>query len=390
MRSTPIRTIPRLDLARHPTILITDHYVDHDRLRIVNYYNDIDDPSSLHSLLSLSLDTTFPAILIGDFNLHSRNWSPENIPRSPNAHIFEAWVTDQTLTLQTTPGTITRRGREGERNSTLDLTFHNLAMEMGTVITPPTIDWEASLGSDHAGIHMTWLPEADVCLQRLPPLWTFNLDADDNTFKEWCASITSHLPPLITPSSPNALEELAEATQSAILAAMEEHFERKKRPPSHNKAWWNDACAKAAADLKHAGSCQAPQEETTLLRKELTRITQKAKREWADNVVAKGNIWEVAKWRHGRQNSEIAALRDTDDSLTFEPELMARILAKRLFVQDTEDVVVAQHDDPPPRHQPTPSNHSRPRSSSRYSWTPLPHQHLALPASLGTSLNRHG
>ena len=92
--TTPIRTIPRLDLASHPTILITDHYVNQDKLRVINYYNDVNDPSSLQSLLTLSIDSTFPTILVGDFNLHSRSWSLENIPRSPNAHKFETWAAD--------------------------------------------------------------------------------------------------------------------------------------------------------------------------------------------------------------------------------------------------------------------------------------------------------
>ena len=63
-------------------------------------------------------------------------------------------------------------------------------------------------------------------------------------------------------------------------------------------------------------------------------------------MVTKGNIWEVAKWRHGRRSSDIAALRNTDNSLTFEPESMARILAERFFVQDNGEVAVVQHDDP--------------------------------------------
>ena len=345
-RSTLIHTIPRLDLASHPTILITDHYVNQDKLRIINFYNDIDDTSSLLSLLALSLDSTFPTILVGDFNLHSRSRSPENITRSPNAHRFETWAADQTFTLQTAPGTITRRGREDERSSTLNLTFHNLAVEMSLVITPPTLNWAASIGSDHAGIRTTWIPEGDAHLQRLPPLHSFDLDADDDTFKKWRATITLCLPPLTTPTSPDDLEEMAAATQAAIHLATEEHFEHKKCPPTRNNAWWNDACSKVAAELREASSRGAPQEETTTLRKELTRVTRRAKREWADNVVANGNIWEVAKWRHGRRSSNIAALRDTDNALTFEPETMARILAERFFVQDTRNVDTVQHDDP--------------------------------------------
>ena len=345
-RATPIRTIPRLDLSAHPTILITDHYVEQDKLRIINFYNDVDDPSSLQSLLALDLDFTFPTILIGDFNLHSCSWSPENIPRSPNAHKFETWAADQTFALQTTPGTITRRGWEGERSSTLDLTFHNMATETSTVITPPTIDWPASVGSDHAGIRSTWIPDSIAHLQRLAPLRSFDLDTDDNTFKRWHESITRRRPPLTTPTSPDALERMAMKLQDAILSATEEHFEHKRRPPTCNNAWWNDACSKATAALREASARSASQEECTALRKDLTRTTRRAKREWADNVVPNGNIWEVAKWRHGRRQSDIAALHDTDNMLTFDPEAMARILAEHFFVQDNGEVAVVQHDDP--------------------------------------------
>ena len=345
-RTTPIRTIPRLDLSAHPTILITDHYVDQDKIRIINFYNDVDDPSSLQSLLALELDFTFPTLLVRDFNLHSRSWSPENIPRSPNSHKFETWAADQTLSLQTTRGTITRRGREGKCSSTLDLTFHNMAAESNTVITPPTIDWPASIGSDHVGIRSTWIPDSTVCLQRLTPLRSFDLDADDNTFKSWRESIKQRCPPLTTPTSKEALEHMAWEVQTAILSATEEHFSHKKRPPTQNNAWWNDACSKITATLREANARNAPQEECTALRKELTRVMRKAKREWADTVVTNGNIWEVAKWRHGRRTTDIAALRDTDNSLTFDPEAMARILAERFFVQDTEEVAVIQHDNP--------------------------------------------
>ena len=65
-QANPIHTIPHLDLALHPTILIMDHYVNH--LRIVNFYDD-----SLQSLLTLTLDSTFPTIHISNFNLRSHS-----------------------------------------------------------------------------------------------------------------------------------------------------------------------------------------------------------------------------------------------------------------------------------------------------------------------------
>jgi hypothetical protein len=42
-RITPLKVVPRLDLAKHPTILITDIYVHKDMIRVVNFYNDVDD-----------------------------------------------------------------------------------------------------------------------------------------------------------------------------------------------------------------------------------------------------------------------------------------------------------------------------------------------------------
>lgn len=166
-------------------------------------------------------------------------------------------------------------------------------------------------------------------------------------FKKWRNTISHRCPPLTTPTSPDALEQMAMALQTAIHVATEEHFEHKRHPPTRNNAWWNDECSRVTAALRDTGSCGATQEESTSLQKELTRVMRRAKREWADNVVTKGNIWEVAKWRHGRRSSGIAALRDSDDSLTFAPETMARILAEQFFVQDPGEVETSQRDDPP-------------------------------------------
>jgi hypothetical protein len=151
-RLNPLQLIPRLDLAKHPTILITDIRVHKDTICVINYYNNVDDQSSINTLLSLDLDSTVPTILLGDFNLHSRTWSPNNWERSTKAPAFEQWAAAQTFSLQTHPGDITRQGLETEWPSTLDLTWHNWALDVNFSVTPPVLDWEASLGSDHCGI----------------------------------------------------------------------------------------------------------------------------------------------------------------------------------------------------------------------------------------------
>ena len=68
---------------------------------------------------------------------------------------------------------------------------------------------------------------------------------------------------------------------------------------------------------------------------------------WVDQEVTSGNAWDIAKWRHERKFSAIAALRELDGSLTFEPTQMAALLADRFFTQDPGDVVLHQADDPP-------------------------------------------
>jgi hypothetical protein len=149
-RLNPIQIIPHLDLAKHPTILITDIRVHKDTLRVINFYNDVDDQSYINTLLQLDLDPTVPTMLVGDFNLHSRTWSPQNWERSTKAPVFEQWAASQTFALHTHPGDITRQGLESERPSTLDLTWHNWALEVNLSITPPhfglgVVSWVRSL-----------------------------------------------------------------------------------------------------------------------------------------------------------------------------------------------------------------------------------------------------
>jgi hypothetical protein len=96
--------------------------------RTINFYNDVDDPTALTTLLSLDLDPTIPTLLTGDFNLHSRSWSPPDWAHSHAADRVEEWLATQTFTLLSAPGVPTHRGENGGRDSTLDLVWHNLVL----------------------------------------------------------------------------------------------------------------------------------------------------------------------------------------------------------------------------------------------------------------------
>jgi hypothetical protein len=249
-RLNPLQVIPCLDLAKHPTILITDIRVHKDTIHVINFYNDVDDPSSINTLLKLDLDPTVPTMLVGDFNLHSRTWSPNNWERSTKAPAFEQWAASQTFTLLTHPGDITRRGLEDERPSTLDLTWHNWAMDVNFSVTPPVLDWGASLGSDHCGIRSTWYRESPAKGDKRPFLSAFKPGCDEATTKEWRQTLATTLPPITPISTTTDLHNAAQNLQNAFDTVCEKHFQHKQVPKAHGHRWWNSGCTEAADALK--------------------------------------------------------------------------------------------------------------------------------------------
>jgi hypothetical protein len=143
-------TTTRRDLCAHPCIMILDLSFDDRTWRIINFYNDIRDQSALDALLAIDLDPIVPTLVVGDFNTHSRSWSPSDIRPSPWAEKLEEWAVGNLLVLANEPGTITRRGAEHERDSTIDLTWYNDAAIEEAAFGNWSLDWAGSLGSDHA------------------------------------------------------------------------------------------------------------------------------------------------------------------------------------------------------------------------------------------------
>ena len=197
-----------------------------------------------------------------------------------------------------------------------------------------------------------WLPEAPVKLRHMEPLRTFQDDLDEDEEKAWRSTVAALLPPLCDIINIPDLEDFAADTQAAIHGACEHHMEHKQPLKSNRKAWWTKECTAVVHALEEAVTCQPSQAKNTALWKALTSATRKAKREWADKVVTSGNVWEVAKWCHGRRLTKIATLWDpTTDDLTFEPETMSWLLVERFFIQDTRHVQTTQWDDPLPQEK---------------------------------------
>ena len=147
---TCFTAVSRVDLCAHSCILILDLTFDEITWRLINFYNDVGNKSALKALLKLDLEPTIPTLVMGDFNTHSRSWSPDRITPSTWANDVEDWAVGNLLILANEPKEITRRGASHEWSSILDLTWYNDATVENTTFLDWTLDWEGSLGSDHA------------------------------------------------------------------------------------------------------------------------------------------------------------------------------------------------------------------------------------------------
>ena len=163
--------------------------------------------------------------------------------------------------------------------------------------------------------------------------------------KIWQRRVTALLYPLGQDmSTPTLIDKATNTLQAAIERVCEEHMGRKKQPGPRPQPWWNDACTEAVRAIQ----CTTNEEDKQAAAKRLSKVTQSAKCSWADDVVTNGNIWDVAKWRHGRKHSQIAALRTQEGQLTFDTDQMADLLATRFFNKDPGNVQLWQTDDPEP------------------------------------------
>jgi Endonuclease-reverse transcriptase len=108
--SPPFTAITRHDICSHPTVQVLDIILDKEKWRVINYYHDVKDNTSLQALLNLDIEAITPTLIIGDFNTHAHNWSPPNVLQSHWSNRLEEWAVTNLLTLANNVGEITRRG----------------------------------------------------------------------------------------------------------------------------------------------------------------------------------------------------------------------------------------------------------------------------------------
>ena len=342
-RDTPHFTVvPRVDICSHPTLQVLDVVLDNEEWRVINFYHDVRDNTSLQALLALDIDATTPTLVIGDFNTHAQAWSAPDSTRSGHATQLEVWAATNLLTLANNPGEITRRGSERERDSVIDLAWYNEAAIQAATFTGLEIDWAGSLGSDHAMLRTTALPFEPSA----PDIGeTLGYVTDPERREEWTNAFKTKTHPLyLQPSpTPEEIEAAVDTLTEDIQRTNEEVFD-KRRPP-HPKAapWWNAACAIATRNLRFA---QDP-DERRLAHARLKGTVRTAKRRWADDYIEQAQLWEVAKWRHGRRLSKVPSLQGPT-GLVHSHEGVSNILSTRFFPRTPPSVAPHFSDDPAP------------------------------------------
>jgi hypothetical protein len=338
--------IVRNDLASHPCLLISDIRIGTYYWRVINFYNDVADPSALDALVGLDLDATIPTLLVGDFNLHSPSWSPMGWDTSRGAHRLEEWAAAQTLELLSKPRIPTRMGEGGGRNSTLDLAWCNMAALIQGTFVGAEVDFGGSQGSDHALIRT--IASTPVPVSRAPVDRTdrFDTDIDAEAWEEWGRILHFELPPMVPPQSCLDVDTLVDDIYRAFNNACRATMKLVGAAPGFNSRWWNDECRAAAKAMRGGFWTDAEQRAAN---RHLKEVVRRAKKEWADEYITTANVWEVAAWRHGRRSSHIPALRNGSGDLVYDHEGMSSLLSARFFAEVGAPIPTIFHDDPAPR-----------------------------------------
>src|SRR6267154_1009540 len=341
---THFTVVPRLDVCIHPTIQVLDLIFDKEKWRVINFYHNIRDNTCLQKLLEIDVDAITPTLIIGDFNTHSRAWSPPDLPRSQWAGRLEEWAARNLLTLANNPGEITRKGADHERDSVINLAWYNEAAVQNTTFTQLTVDWRGSLASDHAMLHTTGRTREESRNQNQETDLGFIIDPERS--EEWIHNFKERSTTLPFPTNPtiDAIEKAVEVLMTDIHQTNEEVFARRK--PLHPKAspWWNAACSIATQNLRNARTTEIKKTAQSRLK----GTVRAAKRRWADEYIEKAQLWEVAAWRHGRKTSKVSSLQGPD-GLVHSHEQVADVLSQRFFPQSPPLVETHFDDDHPPR-----------------------------------------
>ena len=108
------------------------------------------------------------------------------------------------LVLANNPGEITQRGAKHEQNAVIDLAWYNKAVVESAIFSDLTINWEGSLGSDHAMLTIAGHIQEAVTAPNLDSNLGFLIDLERG--EDWICTFKARFLHVPFQPSPSPLE----------------------------------------------------------------------------------------------------------------------------------------------------------------------------------------
>lgn len=344
-RGLDMTVTPRLDIANHPNILITDLKYGNKVFRLANVYNRGGNGSeTIGALLECELDPGIPTAVAGDFNLHHKQWSLYATRNERSGEDLLEWALSNGLQLQN-DATPTRRGQGGQNNSIIDLTFFNCAaiVDESFLDHEVTDDSAAHLGSDHNALTWSIDVHAEQVLSDRPPTYKINTALRNQWLSEFrCLVTTSSEPDL---ASVEGVDRESEVLLDAMAGAT-----RAVMPARHPHApvcspWWDEECADALRLYRNAIPAKRQ-----ALRDAFRRRVRRSKQEFFDTLLVgatPAEVWRYAEWTKGRRCKATPPITGPDGLMATTPNDKCRVFAQTFFPDHHSHVDPHQPDDPP-------------------------------------------
>jgi hypothetical protein len=227
-------------------------------LCVLNFYHQVPchGGHGLDVLFDTAFDPDVPTVLGGNFNTHSGSWSFPGAKFSPWASPLEAWWESQTF-FRLNPPFHATCCQGGDQDSILDFLLANSAL-LTSYCIPETcsVDFDASLGSDHASLGLSWMVYFPPAAVPLPGHWKAVL----TSFDAWAATFAAQH--VHVPRYPTADETttLARDLDNVIDFACQASLSRTSRPKKGSIRWWSLDCTA----LMHTWHGSAPEDKKAL------------------------------------------------------------------------------------------------------------------------------
>ncbi|KJZ69179.1 hypothetical protein HIM_11432 [Hirsutella minnesotensis 3608] len=199
-------------------------------ITVVNLYRQPDFDGALDILLQWT--ATQKCLVSGDFNAKHPSWQAGRAENRGEDIAF--WVMDNRLSLLNAVDVPTNA-----RGNTVDLAFSNIPLA-GAVVED-----HLATGSDHFTLSITLPGQVLAPL----PIGKIRLNSDEELkrFVELVEAGAAFIP--ITTASPSDLDNFAAALVN-LLGCAARAAGRPVRRTTHGALWWNEECAKAAANYR--------------------------------------------------------------------------------------------------------------------------------------------